>query len=198
MFKETLDRAEKHDNDPHLATYRQNLGRSLLLAGRLDDAWPLLDRRIEGGNDSLDLNIERGRRLLHLAEWMRRSGRTDEALRYAGEAAAQFAALYPPEHPRHGAVARVRAAILRDRGRLADAEKELRRSIEILSDGIGKDANATIEAEIELADLLAAQGANDEATKLVARVGPLLSVRFVEDAPARKRFDVLKRKLGTG
>ncbi|HVT31833.1 MAG TPA: tetratricopeptide repeat protein [Rhodanobacteraceae bacterium] len=198
MFRETLERAGKHEADPHMATYRQNLGRSLLLAGRLDAAWPLLDHDIEGGSDSLDLNIERGRRFLHIAEWMRRSGRLDDAMRYADRASEQFGALYPPAHPRHGAVARIRAAILRDRGRAADAEKELRRSIEILTAGIGKDANATIEAEIELAQLLAVRGASDEAAALISHVGPLLPARFVEIAPARKRFDDLKRKLDAG
>ena len=195
MFDETLKRAEAHENDPHLPTYRQNLGRSLLLAGRLDAAWPLLSHDIEGGADSLDLNIERGRRLLHIAEWMRRSHRLDEALRYADQAGAQFAALFPPEHGRHGAVARIRALILRDQGRLADAEQELRRAIGILAAGIGKDANATLEAELQLAQLLASRGAHDEAETLVTRIGPLLPVRFVEAAPARKQLGDLQRKL---
>jgi serine/threonine-protein kinase len=198
MFRETLERAEAHEGDPHLATYRQNLGRSLLLAGRLDAAWPLLDHDIEGGADSLDLNIERGRRLAHIAEWMRRSGRLDDAMRYADRASEQFAALYPPAHPRHGAVARIRAAILRDRGRTAEAERELRHSIEILSSGIGKEANATIEAEVELAELLAARGASAEAEALMTHLAPLLPARFVEGAPTRRRFGDLQRKLGTG
>jgi serine/threonine-protein kinase len=198
MFQETLDRAETHENDPHLPTYRQNLGRSLMLAGKLDAAYPYLNREIEGGAESLDLNIERGRRLAHLSEWMRRSGRLDAAMRYADEAGALFAALYAPEHPRHGAIARIRAGILRDQGRNAEAEKELRRAIEILAAGIGKDANATIEAEIQLASLLAARGANDEAQALIVRVEPLLPVRFVETAPARRQFGDLMRKLGAG
>jgi ATP/maltotriose-dependent transcriptional regulator MalT len=99
---------------------------------------------------------------------------------------------------RFGAVARIRAGILRDKGRNADAEKELRHAIEILSAGIGKDANATIEAEIQLASLLAARGANDEAEALIVRVEPLLAARFVEAAPARRQFGDLQHKLGAG
>jgi ATP/maltotriose-dependent transcriptional regulator MalT len=129
---------------------------------------------------------------------MRRSGRLDDAMRYADRASEQFAALYPPVHPRHGAVARIRAAILRDRGRTAEAEKELRHSIEILSSGIGKEANATIEAEVELAQLLAARGASAEAEALMTHLAPLLPARFVEGAPTRRRFGDLQRKLGTG
>jgi len=198
MFGEVLDRAQAHENDPRLPTYRQNLGRSLLLAGRLDAAWPLLNRDIEGGTDSLDLNIERGRRLAHLADWMRRSGRFDEAMRYADQASAQFTALFPAEHPRHGAVARIRALVLRDQGRLAEAEPELRRAVQILGAGIGKDANATLEAELQLAQLLAARGEQAEANTLLTRMAPLLGVRFVDSAPARRQFAELQQKLGAG
>jgi eukaryotic-like serine/threonine-protein kinase len=195
LFDETLKRAELHENDPHLPTYRQNLGRSLLLAGRLDAAWPLLDRAIEGGTASLDLNIERGRRLLHLAEWMRRSGRLDEAMRYAEAAGTQFAALFPAEHPRLGAVARTRALVLRDQGHAADAEAEFRRAVGILAAGIGKDANATLETELQLAQLLDARGRHDEAATLMTHIGPLLPARFVETAPMRRQFGDLQRKL---
>ena len=198
MFGEVLDRAQAHENDPRLPTYRQNLGRSLLLAGRLDAAWPLLNRDIEGGTHSLDLNIERGRRLAHLADWMRRSGRFDEAMRYADQASAQFTALFPAEHPRHGAVARIRALVLRDQGRLAEAEPELRRAVQILGAGIGKDANATLEAELQLAQLLAARGEQAEANTLLTRMAPLLGVRFVDSAPARRQFAELQQKLGAG
>jgi serine/threonine-protein kinase len=198
MFDETLKRAEAQGEDPHLPTYRQNLGRSLMLAGRLDAAWPLLSREIEGGAESLDLNIERGRRLVHLAEWMRRSGRLAEAMRYADEARTQFAALFPAEHPRQGAVARTRALILRDQGHTAEAEAELRHAVDILAAGIGKDANVTLEAELQLAQVLAARGARDEATALMAHIAPLLDVRFAQDAPARREFGELQKKLGTG
>ena len=195
LFDETLKRAEQHESDPHRATYRQNLGRSLMLAGKLDAAWPYLSRDIEGGAESLDLNIERGRRLVHLAEWMRRSGRLDEAMRYTEQAGAQFAALYPADHPRQGAVARTRALVLRDQGRAGDAETELRRAVQILSAGIGKDANATLETELQLAELLASRGQAAEAQSLMSHIGPLLEVRFVETAPTRRQFGDLKRQL---
>jgi len=198
MFQETLDRAKSNEADPHLPTYRQNLGRSLLLAGRLDAAWPLLSRDIEGGPEALDLNIERGRRLVHLAEWMRRSARLDEAMRYTDQAAAHFAAMYPTDHPRQGAVARTRALILRDQGHAREAEPEMRRAVRILEAGIGKDANATIEAELQLAQLLAAQGQDDEARTWIARLAPLLATRFVDSAPVRAQFAELQQKLGTG
>jgi len=198
MFKETLDRAGEHEADPRLPTYRQNLGRSLLLAGRLDASWPLLSRDIEGGADALDLNIERGRRLVHLAEWMRRSGRLDEAMRYADEAAGHFSAMFPAEHPRQGAVARTRALVLRDQGRIQEAEPELRRAVKILDAGAGKTANTTIETKLLLADLLAKHGGEAEARTMLGELAPLLETRFVEDSPVRRQFTDLSRKLDAG
>jgi len=198
MFTEVLQRAgtpSDANDDPHLPTYRQNLGRSLMLNGRLDAARPLLDAEIEGSADSVNLNIERGRRLLHLAEWMRRSSREADALHYVEQASTLFATLYPGEHPRHGAIARTRGLILRDQHRLADAEIELRRAAGILARTAGKDANATIDAELQWADVLLALGRADEARALHARITPLLPTRFVEHSALREQHAALAQRL---
>jgi serine/threonine-protein kinase len=199
MFKEVLDSALRHSDvneDPRLPIYRQNLGRSLMLNGKLDGARVLLDMSIEGSTDSLDLNIERGRRLVHLAEWMRRSRHFDEALKYVDQASAAFGALYPPTHARHGSIARVRGLILRDMGRQAEAEVELRRAVDILSKSAGKQANATIDAEMQLADLLFARGNKDEARTLYTSLAPLLPTRFVDGSALRRQHAELGRRLG--
>ena len=158
----------------------------------------LLSQDIEGGPDALDFNIERDRRLVHLAEWMRRSGRFDEAMTYADQAATHFAAMYPAEHARHGAVACMRALILRDQGHLKEAEPEMRRAVGILDAGIGKTANATIEAEFQLAQLLAALGQEAEARTVIVRIVPLLETRFVETALLRAQVAELQQTLGAG
>jgi tetratricopeptide (TPR) repeat protein/tRNA A-37 threonylcarbamoyl transferase component Bud32 len=199
MFTEVLGGAEKHSvdaEDPRLPIYRQNLGRSLMFNGKLDAARALLEAPIEGSTASMDLNIERGRRLNHLAEWMRRSGRLDEALAYADQAAAAFVTLYPGEHPRHGAIARTRGLILRDQRHLDKAEAELRRAAGLLSKTAGKNANTTIEAELQLAEVLFARGKTDEANALHARIGPLLPDRFVEGSALRRQFARLGSQLG--
>jgi serine/threonine-protein kinase len=201
MFREVFDRALKHsalEDDPRTPTYRQNLGRSLMLNGKLDAARVLLDVPIEGSAESMDLNIERARRLAHLADWMRRSRRYDEAMDYVQQASAAFAALYPPTHARHGAIARIRGLILRDRGQLDRAESELRRAVDILSKSVGLEANTTIDTELQLADVLAIRGNREEARALHERLSPLLATRFVEASAVRRQHAELDRRLGAG
>ncbi len=199
MFREVFDRALKHsalEDDPRLPTYRQNLGRSLMLNGKLDAARVLLEVPIEGSSESMDLNIERARRLAHLAEWMRRSHHYDEAMDYVTQSSTAFAALYPPMHARHGAIARIRGLILRDRGQLDEAESELRRAVDILSKTAGTQANATIDAELQLADVLAARGNKEEARTLYDSLAPLLPTRFVEASAVRRQHADIGRRLG--
>jgi serine/threonine-protein kinase len=201
MFREVFDRALKHsalEDDPRLPTYRQNLGRSLMLNGKLDAARVLLDVPIEGSTESMDLNIERARRLAHLADWMRRSRRYDEAMDYVKQSSSAFAALYPPTHARHGAIARIRGLILRDRGQADEAESELRRAADILAKSAGKDANITIDTELQLADVLATSGNKAEARTLYDRLAPLLPTRFVDTSAVRRQHADLGRRLGSG
>lgn len=198
MFRIVLDRAQSAPNasaDPHMATWRQNLGRSLMLAGRLDEAWPLLNKDIEGGSDATDVTIEKGRRLIHLAEWMRRSARPHEALQFVDQAEAMFATIFPPTHPRFGGTARMRGLILRDQDKLKQAESELRRAHEILAKGIGPDANSTLDSELQLADVLIARQQFDEARKLVQHVTALAPQRFVESSPTRQQLANLTGRL---
>jgi serine/threonine-protein kinase len=196
MFEDVMRDASR---DPtaglRLVTYRQNLGRSLMLNGKLDRARSLLEAPIEDGGNSLDLKVERGRQLVHLAEWMRRSRRLADALAYADRAAEAFGAIYPADHPRQASVARTRGLILRDAHRLPEAEAELRRAVDILTRGVGRDANVTIETELALAEVLAAHEKRDEARAIHQRVGPLLALRFVDGAPARRDFALLGRRL---
>ena len=197
LFEEVVRRAAGAGNAVSEAIYRQNLGRSLLLAGRLDAAWPLISADVEGSTDSFDLNLLRARQRLHMAEWKRRAGRLDDADADLARAGTQFSALFPADNPRHGAVARTRALVLRDRKRLAEAEAEFRRAIAIFGGGGRGFSNTLIETELQLADLLSLRGARDEARAIVDRVAPALPARFVESAPAWRDFAALRRRLGT-
>ena len=197
MFREVLAGVERRaevSEQPYLLTFRVNLGRSLMLNGKLDEARPLLESRIEG--DSHDLAIERGRQFAHMADWMRRSGRHTEALANIDRAATAFAPLYPTGHARFGIVARIRGLILRDQGQLEAAERELRQAIAILAKGLGKDANATIDTELQLADVLSRSGHDDEARTLLQRLAPLLPSRFVEGSELLRQYAQLATRLG--
>lgn len=200
MFEEIVRRAEADaaaGNAPLLPTLRQNHARSLLLNGHLDEAYGVLAPEIEGP-DSAALNVDRGRRLFHLAEWMRRNHRYDEALRYLEQATAKFAALYPNEHSSQGAIARSRGLVRRDQHRLVEAEQELRRAVENFERTVGKDTNSTIETQLQLADVLFARDRIDEARALHARVTPLLDERFVAQSGVRTQHAALARRLAAG
>jgi len=198
MFREVYEQAAKSDplgSNPRTLLFRQNLGRSLLLNGQLDAAHAILEKPIEGSAESLDLNIERARRLLHLAEWARRSGHLPEALAYVDRARTAFLAIVPPTHARLGAVARTRGLILRDAKRMDEAEAELRRADAILSESPGERANSTIDTELQLARVLYARGKIDAARSLHAKIEPLLPTRFVETADVRVQHAELGRQL---
>jgi len=156
----------------------------------------MLDMPVEGNADSMDLRIERARRLAHLGDWMRRSHHYDEAMSYLDQSSAAFAELYPPTHARHGAIARLRGLVQRDRGRLGEAESELRRAVEILSGSAGPQANSTIDAKLQLADVLVARGNREEARALYDAITPLLATRFVEGSSTRRQQVELGHKLG--
>ncbi len=198
MFREIhakTTRADPTGSNPRTPLFRQNLARSLLLNQQLDEAHALLEPEIEGSADSQDLNIERGRRLIHLAEWARRSGHPRLALTYADQSKAAFLAYLPPTHPRLGSVARTRGLILIDTKQLDQAETELREAVTILSKAPGPQANSTIDAQLQLAKLLHMRGKDEEARHLHAQIAPLLEARFVETSDVRIEHNLLGRKL---
>ncbi|MFC4820281.1 protein kinase domain-containing protein [Dokdonella ginsengisoli] len=201
MFREAFDLLLEQSEDPDspgLAVYRLNLGFNLLKNGQMDAALPLIQAPVKGSDDSRDVNVARVNRLFRLAEWMRRSHRLDEASAHTEQLEAALRKLEPPTHPRFGYLARARGLILRDRDRLAEAETELRRAAQMLSQKIGRNANNTIETELDLAEVLLARGKVDDARALHQRMAPLLAERFVPDSAVRKRHLAMARRLDGG
>jgi serine/threonine-protein kinase len=199
MFRDVFETAQQRSPDspdPHMATWRQNLGRSLMLNGDLAAAKPLLDHPIEGAGDVADLAWERARRLAHLAEWSRRAHQPEQALRLADQAQAAFLALHPATRTRLGGVARTRALALRDLGRLDEAEREFDRAIADLTAGSGAQANATLEAALDRTDLLLARGRVDAARPGLRRLAAPVEARFVAESPPRRLLAELERRLG--
>ncbi|WP_300618154.1 serine/threonine-protein kinase [Dokdonella sp.] len=198
MFREALVLAKRQSDDgddPSVRLYRLNLGLNLIKNGKLDEALPLIEPDIEGGPESREFNIDRGRRLSLLAEWMRRSRRFEEALDYIEQARTLFGTIHPARHQRFGYLARARGVILRDQKRLAEAETELRYAAEILPERIGRDSNNTIETELDLAEVLLERGKVDEARALHRRMAPLLAERFVPHSAVRTRHAEMTRRL---
>jgi eukaryotic-like serine/threonine-protein kinase len=196
LFREAYENSLPHDGkaaSPKLAMFRQNYGRSLLLSGQLQPAFTLLDKEIEA---SFDDDTERARRLLHLAEWMRRNGRYDQATRYADSADAAFRERLPADHPRLGAVARQRGLILRDQGRLDEAEAQLRMAAKILRGSTNRMSNPLIDVEVHLAELRIARGDSEQARALLDAVAAPLAERFVDGAPLRQLHAQLRKQAG--
>ena len=196
MFEEVVERARRHEDFPHAEYFRTNLGRSYVLNGRLDDARALLERTPEAqGEPSHERRIEQARRTLNLAEWSRRSGQPEAALVQLDAAIAALAMLHPESHAREGGAAVIRGLVLRDLGRIEAAAVEFRRAVDLLARYNGKDANATLDAELQLSETLLRLGRIDEARALHARLTPLLPARFVEASPVRLQHAALARRL---
>ena len=197
MFREVFELAEGDGLTvgPRLQVFRQNLGRSLLLAGRLDEAWPLLAPAIPGDDQDAVLRSERMRQQFHLGEWMRRRGRYAEALDYLAQAEKAVALLPPEQQYRSAVVMRSRGLTLQALGRRAEAEADLRRAESVLRAEFGDDSPQVIEVRVDLAGLLVETQRPDEARPLLDAVAPSLNERFVDRAPARVRYHALRRAL---
>ncbi|HUD41274.1 MAG TPA: serine/threonine-protein kinase [Dokdonella sp.] len=197
MFREVFELAGNDGTivGPRLLVFRQNLGRCLLLAGRLDEAWPLLAPAIVGDDQDSVLRSERMRQQFHLGEWMRRRGRYAEALDYFAQADKAVALLPPEQQYRAAVVTRSRALTLQALGRRAEAEAGLRRAESMLRAEFGDDSPQVIEVRVDLAGLLVELERPDEAGPLLDAVAPSLNERFVDRAPARVRYHALRRTL---
>jgi eukaryotic-like serine/threonine-protein kinase len=194
LFREAYERSLPQPGkpaSPRLALFRQNYGRSLLLAGNLEQAFPLLDAEIEA---SLEDDTERARRLMHLAEWMRRNRRFDQAARYVAGAEEAFRKTLPANHPRFAAVARQRGLILRDQRRFAEAEAQLRQAIAIFKESGTVLSNPLIDTQVHLAEVRLLQNDKSEARALLEPMAAPLAQRFVDGAPLRQLHAALSRQ----
>lgn len=198
LFRELYEKAlaaSAVSLEPRLYQYRQNYGRSLMLAGRLDEARPLLWAEVPSAADPQTNALERGRRLLHMGEWLRRSGRFEEVEAHLVQAEGVFATILEKGHPRFAAVLRVRAQVALDRGQPAQAVPMLREVVDVLEGTIGADAPATMEARALLARALYESGAQQEARSLLAAGFEALEQRFVPQAPIRDELAQLRQRL---
>ena len=200
QFEETVAIASAYPDaqaDPRLGMYRQNLGRSLMLSGRLDDAWPLIEPEIPGGQSDVNtVVVERGRRLLHMAEWLRRSGRLSEVETMLDQASQVFLSVLAPDHPRIGAVLRSRGLLALDRGRPKDAAPLLREALGLISGAFGDDSNVAIETRLQLADAELRLGNADVARSLLAVSEPPVDKLFHPKSPIHAEIRRLRRTLG--
>jgi eukaryotic-like serine/threonine-protein kinase len=198
-LREALRLAEA-ENDPTSARpdiYRQSLGRVLMLAGKLDDARPFLEREItDDGSD--DRRVARLRRLVHLAEWWRRKGQLDTATNFIGQAEANLLAVFGPEHLRAASVAHGKATIERDRGDLGAAETLMKHALEVASQGFGDQANQVVEIRVELADIQLARGEREQALANLENSRDSVAAKFKPGSATPLMFEALHDRLARG
>lgn len=192
MAKAEAGRAQ---GDPRLSQYRQNLGRSLLLAGQLDEAWHWLDLPIDGSAEPIATVTERGRRHLHRAEWLRRRGRLTEVASELANAEAVFAEVFEPGHPRLAAVARVRGGFALDGGEPAAAVALFQRALADLGAALGESAPIVLETRIQLARALVAAGRHGEARRALEPVAAHAPGLFVPSATIHDALADLQARL---
>lgn len=200
LFQELVAKAEaaRAQGDPRLSQYRQNLGRSLLLAGRLDEAWAWLDLPIEAGAEPVATVTERGRRHLHRAEWLRRRGRLPEVEPELRQAESVFAEQFQPGHPRFAAIARVRGELALDTGDAAAAVGHFDGALAELRAALGDEAPVVIETRVQLSRALFAAGRRAEARRARAEAARLAPAVFVPDAPIHAELARLGDLLAAG
>ena len=197
LLREAL-RLAMAEGDPESSRpdiYRQNLGRALLLAGRYEDALPLIEREVVD-DGSVERRIDRLRRLVHLAEWHRRQGQLETATDYLAQAERNLLDNFGADHPRAGAVLRARALLERDRGELGAAETHLREAMVATARASAPESNPMVELRLDLADVLLRAGKRDEARALVEQTRASLAANFAQAAPARALHAKLSRDLG--
>ena len=69
----------------------------------------------------------------------------------------------------------------RDDKQLDKAETELRRAVQILTAKTNAEAPATVEASIDLADVLQQRGQAEAARAILDKVAPVVNAKFVDD-----------------
>ncbi|MEO8673105.1 MAG: tetratricopeptide repeat protein [Tahibacter sp.] len=198
MLRQALSIAEKHASEDAAAVilYRQNLGRLLMLSGRLDEAWPLLSHPIgSDGDDSSNIALQRARQLFHLGEWFRRKHDLVQAQSYFDQADTALKPVAPAESPRFAQLARSRALLAAERGDTAVAIAGLREAVRMLLAARGQTYPGTAEAQVELAELLDKTGATTEAQTLFDLAAPPLMAQMADAAPARAKLERLRDAL---
>jgi serine/threonine protein kinase len=186
LFEEVLVIAESApgaDRDPRMYMYRQNLGRSLLLAGRLDEAHPHLAAEIPDSSEVTGFSVEAGRQALHLAEWHRRRGELAQVEPLLDDAQAIFGESLPEGHPRFAAVLRVRGSLALDQGRIDDAVAHLRAARTIVEDVLGPESHVATDTQVQLAEALLRAGEAAESRSLLAQVRERVQRLYHAKAP---------------
>lgn len=200
LFQELLQRMQQagESGQPRFPVYRQNLGRSLLLAGRLDEAIEHIAPPVDSAPDPVGLAIGRARRLLHLGEWHCRRAELTQAQEQIDAAQELLRSVLDADHPRMGAVLRGRACIARQAGDIADEIALRRQALELWEASTGADSHLSVEARLELAETLLRADQADAARPLFAAADEHIDRLFVSGSPQVRMREHVRQALDPG
>ncbi|MCK7592052.1 protein kinase domain-containing protein [Pseudomarimonas salicorniae] len=175
---------------------RQNLGRLLMLAGEAEESRRWLEMPI-GERPDRGWITERGRQRLHLAEWERRFGTRDQALRWMREAEGRLEDIGGAGSPRAAQLARTRGLIAFADGEAQRARAELEGARARLLAARGERFVGLGEIDLDLAEVALSEGRPVEARELLARARRILDPVLAPAAPQRVRLQALEAAAAT-
>jgi eukaryotic-like serine/threonine-protein kinase len=189
-----MERAQA-DRPAQFAQFRQNLGRLLMLAGKADEAFALVEAPIadEPGDPWA---MQRARRAFHRAEWQRRYGDPDEAARLLDEAAPLIEAVSGRDSARYAAVLRSRGLLALADGLDGEARLRLQEARDLLATARGDGYIGVAEIDLDLAELDLREGQRGVARRRLDAAGPVIEAVAVAAAPQRARLAELQKAVG--
>lgn len=177
-----------------LPMVRQNLGRTLLLAGEAEESRRWLEIPIDAREDR-DWSAERGRQRLHLAEWERRYGSAERAHHWLREAAAHVDDMGGPDSTRFSLLERTRARLALAEGDFDAARADLERARERLVRQRSETFVPVGELSLDLAELALAAGDREAARREWQRAMQVLDPVLVASAPQRQTLAAVAAAL---
>jgi eukaryotic-like serine/threonine-protein kinase len=189
-----MERAQA-DRPAQFAQFRQNLGRLLMLAGKADEAFPLIEAPIadEPGDPWA---MQRARRAFHRAEWQRRYGDPGQAAVLLDEAAPLIDAVSGRNSARYAALLRSRGLLSMAIGSTADARQQLQEARALLAAARGERYIGVAEIDLDLAELDLRNADREAARARLYAAAPIIDEVAAVTAPQRSRLAELQGAAG--
>lgn len=180
-----------------MGSYRQNLGRLLMLRGKAEEALHYIEFPIEGEDIEIHRR-QRARQLLQLADWNRRFGSVDEARSWLAQAEAKADDLGGREGGAWAAILRQRGLIALREGDFDTARSELEAAHAHWMNLFGESFIGCGEVALELADVAHRAGQREALQKWLDQAVPILDPLLAPEAELRAQMATLRAAADAG